>query len=188
MQELLILFNKPYRVLTLFDDPDGRANLADYIPVPGLSPAGRLDYDSEGLLLLTNAGWLQHRIAHPRHKLPKTYWVQVEGRPGEDALQALREGVELKDGRSRPAQVERIEEPAVWPRDPPIQELKDTPPTWLEITLREGRKRQIRRMTAAVGFPTLRLIRVRVGPWDLGDLQPGQWREVDFQDFIRGKR
>jgi 23S rRNA pseudouridine2457 synthase len=185
----LILFNKPYLVLCQFSDPEGRPTLADYIPLPELYPAGRLDYDSEGLLVLTNAGWLQHLIAHPRHKLPKTYWVQVEDIPTDAALARLERGVELRDGRTRPARVERIAEPEVWPRDPPIRERKNIPTSWLAITIAEGRKRQIRHMTAAVGFPTLRLIRQSIGPWQLGDMRPGELKPIacprDRREYLR---
>jgi 23S rRNA pseudouridine2457 synthase len=187
--EQLILFNKPYLVLCQFTDPEGRRTLADYIPLPELYPAGRLDYDSEGLLLLTNVGWLQHMIAHPRYKLPKTYWVQVEGIPTAAALTQLQRGVELRDGRTRPARVEPIDEPAIWPRVPPIRERNSIPTSWLAITIAEGRKRQIRHMTAAVGFPTLRLIRHAVGPWRLGSLRPGEWKQVacprDRREYLR---
>lgn len=175
----VILLNKPYLVLCQFTDREGRLTLADYLPVPGVYPAGRLDYDSEGLVVLTDDGALQHRISDPRHHLAKTYWVQVEGVPTREALQRLAGGVDLKDGRTRPAQVRVIDEPAVWPRVPPIRERKSIPTSWLELTIREGRNRQVRRMTAAVGFPTLRLIRVAVGPWRLDGLQPGEWRETD---------
>ena len=174
----LILFNKPYLVLCQFTDAEGRPTLADYISLPGVYAAGRLDYDSEGLLLLTNTGWLQALVADPRHKLPKTYWVQVEGLPSAGALDQLARGVPLKDGPTLPAQVQVIEPPPVWPRLPPIRERRAIPTAWLALTLREGRKRQIRHMTAAVGHPTLRLIRQAIGPWQLGDLQPGQWRPV----------
>ncbi len=175
----LILFNKPYLVLCQFTDAEGRPNLADYISLPGMYAAGRLDYDSEGLLLLTNAGWLQALIAHPRHKLPKTYWVQVEGIPSAGALaQLARGGIMLKDGPTLPAKVALIDPPPAWPRNPPIRERRDIPTAWLALSLREGRKRQIRHMTAAVGHPTLRLIRQAIGPWQLGDLQPGQWRHT----------
>jgi len=175
---LLVLFNKPYLVLCQFTDPEGRPTLADYISLPGIYAAGRLDYDSEGLLLLTDTGWLQNQIAHPSHKLPKTYWVQVEGVPSPNALAQLAHGVPLKDGPTLPAQVQVIDPPPVWPRVPPIRERRLIPTAWLSITLREGRKRQIRRMTAFVGHPTLRLIRQSIGPWQLGDLQPGEWRDA----------
>lgn len=175
----LILLNKPFQTLCQFTDQEGRATLADFVPVPDVYPAGRLDYDSEGLVVLTDAGFLQHRIADPRHKLTKTYWVQVEGDPAPEALVALARGVDLKDGRTRPAQVRRLHDPDVWPRHPPIRERKNIPTAWLALTLTEGRNRQVRRMTAAVGHPTLRLIRWEVGPWSLGGLAPGQWREVE---------
>lgn len=174
----LILFNKPYGVLTQFTDPDGRPTLADYIREPGVYAAGRLDFDSEGLLLLTDDGRLQHHIAHPRNKLPKTYWVQVEGAIDEVALASLRKGVILKDGKTAPARARPLSAPAVWPRTPPIRERKSIPTSWLELTIKEGRNRQVRRMTAAVGFPTLRLIRVAIGDWQLDGLQPGESRRV----------
>jgi 23S rRNA pseudouridine2457 synthase len=177
--ERLILFNKPYQVLCQFTDSAGRATLADYIPIRDIYPAGRLDYDSEGLVALTNAGRLQHKISDPRHKLPKTYWVQVEGIPSWEALRQLEKSVRLNDGMTLPANA-RILDPApnVWPRVPPIRERKQIPTTWIALTLREGRNRQVRRMTAAVGHPTLRLIRVAIGSWQLGSLPPGEWREV----------
>ncbi len=184
----LLLFNKPYLVLSQFTDAEGRPTLADYVPVPGIYAAGRLDYDSEGLLLLTNAGWLQSQIAEPRHKLPKTYWAQVEGIPQPAALRQLRKGVILKDGPTLPARVEVIDPPPVWPRVPPIRQRRLIPTTWLAITIVEGRKRQVRHMTAAVGHPTLRLIRQAIGPWQLGALQPGQWQEVpcpqNIEDYL----
>jgi 23S rRNA pseudouridine2457 synthase len=174
----LILFNKPYNVLTQFTDREGRKTLADFIAVPRVRPAGRLDYDSEGLLLLTDDGALQARIADPKHKLPKTYWAQVEGEPTDAALERLRRGVLLNDGRTRPAQARVIAEPALWPRDPPIRFRKNIPTAWIELTIAEGRNRQVRRMTAAVGLPTLRLVRVAIGPYTLGDLAPGKWRKT----------
>ncbi len=174
----ILLFNKPYGVICQFS-PDGmHPTLADYIALPGFYPAGRLDTDSEGLLLLTDDGGLQHRITDPRHKLPKTYWVQVEGIPDEAALGQLRRGVKLPDFTTLPARVRLMDEPAgLWPRNPPIRERKNIPVSWLELTIREGKNRQVRRMTAAVGHPTLRLIRAAIGDWTLGGLEPGAWRE-----------
>jgi 23S rRNA pseudouridine2457 synthase len=178
----LILFNKPYGVLSQFTDRGGagsaRATLSDHIDLPGVYPAGRLDRDSEGLLLLTDDGGLQARIADPRFKMPKTYLVQVEGEPAEASLEGLRRGVRLKDGPTRPAEVESIAPPALWPRDPPVRFRKTVPDSWLRLTIREGRNRQVRRMTAAVGLPTLRLVRWRVGEWTIEELQPGEWRQV----------
>ncbi len=174
----ILLFNKPYGVICQFSRDGLHPTLADYIVLPGFYSAGRLDSDSEGLLLLTDDGKLQHSITDPKHKLPKTYWVQVEGVPDEPALSRLRQGVRLKDGLTRPAEVRMIEQPQnLWPRNPPIRERKAIPASWLELTIREGRNRQVRRMTAAVGHPTLRLIRCRIGDWSLGELAPGQWHE-----------
>jgi 23S rRNA pseudouridine2457 synthase len=179
----LILLNKPFRVLTRFARGDERATLADYVPVPHVHPAGRLDYDSEGLLLLTDHGPLQALITDPRHALAKVYWAQVEGTPDATALHALQSGVELADGRTRPAGARAIVEPAdLWTRTPPIRWRAAIPTAWLELTLREGRNRQVRRMTAAVGLPTLRLIRAQIGPWTLDGLAPGEWREIPAAD------
>jgi 23S rRNA pseudouridine2457 synthase len=174
----ILLFNKPFRVLSQFTDPAGRATLADFVRVPGVYAAGRLDYDSEGLLLLTNDGALQARIANPRSKLPKTYWVQVEGVPSRQALARLRAGVRLSEGVTLPAQAEEIAVPEIWEREPPVRFRRQIPTSWIALTLREGRNRQVRRMTAAVGLPTLRLIRVRIGDYELGSLAPGEWREL----------
>lgn len=177
----LILFNKPYGVLSQFTDRGGetaRATLSDYIDVPGVYPAGRLDRDSEGLLVLTDDGALQARISSPRHKMPKTYLAQVEGEPDDTALAALRAGVQLNDGPTRPAAVRRIDPPPLWDRDPPVRYRKSVADSWIELTITEGRNRQVRRMTAAVGFPTLRLVRWRIGGWEIGDLGLGEWREV----------
>jgi 23S rRNA pseudouridine2457 synthase len=176
---MLIALNKPYGVLCQFTDAQGRNTLATFVHEPGVYAAGRLDRDSEGLLLLTDDGALAHRLTDPRHKQPKTYLAQVEGEPDDRALEALRRGIGLNDGRTLPAVAERVAEPDwLWPRDPPIRERRNIPTTWLRLTLREGRNRQVRRMTAAVGFPTLRLIRVRIGDYDLDDLPPGATRRL----------
>ncbi len=172
----IILFNKPFQVLSQFSDTEGRKTLADYLSAPRYRAAGRLDFDSEGLLLLTDDGRLQQQIANPRHKQWKTYLVQVEGNIDEGALRALRQGLELKDGPTLPAKASRIDEPRLWPRVPPVRERKSVPDSWLELSIREGRNRQVRRMTAAVGFPTLRLVRKRIGDWELGGLAPGEYR------------
>jgi 23S rRNA pseudouridine2457 synthase len=179
----IILFNKPFGVLPQFTDrgTEGspRATLSDYIDVPGIYPAGRLDLDSEGLMLLTDDGKLQARIADPKFKLPKTYLVQVEGAITEDALATLRRGVALKDGLTRPAEADLIAAPALWPRDPPVRFRKTIPDCWIRLTLREGKNRQVRRMTAAVGYPTLRLVRWAIGEWTLAGVAPGAWHEGD---------
>lgn len=175
----LILANKPFGFLCQFSPSGARPMLADLVPVPGVYPAGRLDADSEGLVVLTDDGPLQARIADPRHKLEKGYWVQVEGIPGGDALEQLRRGVDLGDFVTRPALADEIAEPpGLWPRDPPIRVRRAIPTAWLDVRIREGRNRQVRRMTARAGLPTLRLVRYRVGPWTLEGLAPGQWREV----------
>lgn len=177
----LILFNKPYGVITQFSDHPLHPTLSNYIDAPGFYPAGRLDTDSEGLLLLTNDGKLQAQVADPRHKLPKTYWVQVEGTPTEEALERLRRGVDLGDFTTQPAQAELLAAPDIWPRTPPIRVRKFIPDSWIALTIREGKNRQVRRMTAKVGFPTLRLVRVRIGDWTVDDIAPGEWvkRKVD---------
>jgi 23S rRNA pseudouridine2457 synthase len=175
----LIRLNKPYGVLSQFTDrgtETARATLSDFVDVPGVYPAGRLDRDSEGLLMLTDDGRLQARIADPKFKLPKTYFVQVEGTPDAAALDRLRTGVQLKDGPTLPALAEEIDAPALWPRDPPIRHRASIPDSWLKLTIREGRNRQVRRMTAAVGLPTLRLVRWSIGDWSITDLPTGEWR------------
>jgi 23S rRNA pseudouridine2457 synthase len=177
----LILLNKPMGVLSQFTDtagPNARATLSDHVSIPGVYPAGRLDRDSEGLLLLTDDGQLQARIADPRYKLPKTYLVQVEGTPDAARLDQLQHGVRLNDGMTRPALAQAIAPPELWPRDPPVRFRKTVPDSWIRLTIREGRNRQVRRMTAAVGLPTLRLVRWAVGDWTVDGLAPGEWREV----------
>ncbi|MEP1471653.1 MAG: pseudouridine synthase [Halieaceae bacterium] len=175
----IILFNKPFRVLSQFSDTDGRETLADYLKAPGFRAAGRLDYDSEGLLLLTDNGVLQQRIANPSNKQWKTYLVQVEGDIDDPALAALKAGVSLKDGMSLPAKARRVHSPDLWPRNPPVRERQSIADSWLELSIREGRNRQVRRMTAAVGFPTLRLVRIKIGDWSLDQLRPGEYQELD---------
>ncbi|GAA6209012.1 pseudouridine synthase [Cognatishimia sp. WU-CL00825] len=179
----VILLNKPFDVLSQFTDKGSevstRRTLSDFVNVPGVYAAGRLDRDSEGLLILTDDGKLQHRIAHPKNKMTKSYWAQVEGAPSDDALAQLRSGVQLKDGMTRPAKARKIPEPAqLWPRTPPIRFRKNVPDSWIELTISEGRNRQVRRMTAAVGHPTLRLIRYRVGSWTLDGIPTGAWVET----------
>jgi 23S rRNA pseudouridine2457 synthase len=174
----LILFNKPFGVLTQFTGSPGERTLAEFIKVPGVYAAGRLDKDSEGLLLLTDDGKLQAQISSPRYSKEKTYLVQVEGVPAEAALERLRKGVELKDGMTRPAKAERIDPPALWPRDPPVRFRKSVPDSWIRLTITEGRNRQVRRMTAAVGLPTLRLVRWSIDKWSVDGLAPGEWREA----------
>lgn len=176
---MLVLFNKPYNVLSQFTDELDRATLADYISIPKVYAAGRLDANSEGLLLLTDDGALQNRIAHPKFKLEKTYWVQVDGAIDQDAIQALRKGVELKDGMTKPAKVQIITEPELWPRNPPIRYRANIPTSWVEVKISEGRNRQVRRMTAKVGFPTLRLVRAAIGEWQLGKMLPGDFEIID---------
>lgn len=175
----LILFNKPYGVLSQFTAEGRWQGLRDYLALPGVYAAGRLDADSEGLLILTDDGRLQSRIADPRHKLPKTYWVQVEGSPTETDLEPLRQGVDLGDFVTRPAQARLIDEPVgLWLRNPPIRYRVAIPTRWIELSIAEGKNRQVRRMTAKIGFPTLRLIRAAIGEWNLGTLQPGEWKEI----------
>lgn len=183
----IILFNKPYGVLSQFSSEAGHPGLKDYIALPGVYAAGRLDADSEGLLILTDDGALQHRLAHPRHKQPKTYWVQVEGIPTDLALEQLRQGVDLGDFVTQPAGARRIPEPeGLWPRDPPVRFRQHIPTSWLEIVLVEGKNRQVRRMTAKVGFPTLRLVRWRIGDWDVAELAPGEWKTLEADMKVLG--
>ncbi len=187
----VILFNKPYGVLCQFSPDGGKPTLKDFVPIPNVYPAGRLDTDSEGLLVLTDDGELQHAVSHPERKLPKTYWVQVEGEPDAGALRRLSAGVTIGGVATLPCAARPMEEPAnLWPRHPPIRFRKSIPTSWIEIELREGRNRQIRRMTAAMGFPTLRLVRFRIGEWSLDGLAPGDFRTLpadDFARYIRGR-
>ncbi|MCG8314006.1 MAG: pseudouridine synthase [Pseudomonadales bacterium] len=184
----VILLNKPFQVLCQFSPHEKKTTLKDYIPVAGFYPCGRLDYDSEGLLVLSDNGSLQSLIAQPENKTGKTYWVQVEGEIDTEALKHLRQGVRLKDGVTKPAQAKQINEPSkLWPRTPPIRDRKNIPTSWLELTIREGKNRQVRRMTAAVGFPTLRLIRSSVGAWNLGDLGPGEWSYANLDPTLNDK-
>ena len=175
----LLLFNKPYGVLCQFRAVEGKLTLKNFINQPGFHAAGRLDADSEGLLVLTDDGGEQHRITDPRHKLPKIYYAQVEGEPDKSALAQLRKGVTLNDGLTRPAEAKLVDEPAwLWPRDPPVRLRKNIPTAWIKLTLREGKNRQVRRMSAAVGYPTLRLIRYGIGSWTLNDIAPGTWKDT----------
>lgn len=184
----ILLFNKPFRVLSQFTDDAGRKTLSDYLNAPGFRPAGRLDYDSEGLLLLTADGVLQQQITSPEHKLWKTYYVQVEGEPDQRALEQLTRGVALKDGLTRPARVSRIATPDLWMRDPPIRVRKTVPDSWLQIAIHEGRNRQVRRMTAAVGHPTLRLVRMTIGQWKVDGLSPGHFIELEARMPVKNRR
>ncbi|MCW8854584.1 MAG: rRNA large subunit pseudouridine synthase E [Gammaproteobacteria bacterium] len=176
----LVLFNKPYGVICQFSPDEKHTSLAEFIPIKNVYPAGRLDHDSEGLLLLTDDGKLQNKISHPKNKMQKTYWAQVDGEITEQAIEQLCKGVELKDGLTRPAQARKIDEPEnLWPRDPPIRYRKDIPTSWIELTIKEGKNRQVRRMTAAAGFPTLRLIRYSIGDWTLERIEPGEYLLID---------
>ncbi len=180
-----IRFNKPFRVLSQFSSVGDKETLTPFIDLAGVYPAGRLDYDSEGLILLTDNGPLQHRIADPRHKLPKTYWAQLEGEISAEAITALQRGVKLNEGKSGPAKCTKIDQPrALWPRTPPIRERKKIPTSWIELTISEGKNRQVRRMTAAVGFPTLRLIRFAIGAVTIEGLAQGEWHEVDEKELL----
>jgi 23S rRNA pseudouridine2457 synthase len=181
----LIALNKPYNVVCQFRRHGSDKVLADYIELRDVYPAGRLDKDSEGLLLLTDHGGLQHRISQPQHKMPKGYWVQVEGQPVPGDLDMLASGVQLKDGLTQPAKVKLIAEPRLWPRNPPIRQRESIPTSWLDITITEGKNRQIRRMTAKIGYPTLRLVRYRIGPWYLNNLESGCWEERNIPGEIK---
>ncbi|MBV1921133.1 MAG: pseudouridine synthase, partial [Pseudomonadales bacterium] len=174
----VIIFNKPFKVLCQFSEHEGKTTLAKYIDIPNIYPAGRLDFDSEGLLILTKNGQLQSLITHPDNKLSKTYWAQLEGDIDNEAISTLSTGVTLKDGNTLPAIIQKIPPPKISERTPPIRQRANKPTSWVELTIREGRNRQVRRMTAAVGYPTLRLIRIKIGPWDIANLQPGEWKEM----------
>lgn len=174
----IILFNKPFRVLSQFSPEGDKATLKDYIDIKDVYPAGRLDYDSEGLMILTDDGQTQHQITDPKHKLPKTYWVQVDGEISDTAVQQLRMGVNLKDGMTLPAKVSKMDTPDLWPRTPPVRFRKEIPTSWVSITIKEGRNRQVRRMTAAVGFPTLRLVRYSIGEWTIEGLESGEFSNI----------
>ncbi len=176
----LYLLNKPFQVLSQFTDSEDRSTLANYIKTPKIYPAGRLDYDSEGLIILTGDGPMQARIADPKHKLAKTYWVQVEGNISNEAIKQLQQGILLKDGMTKPAKAQKMEEPDIWPRTPPIRKRSNTETSWVELSITEGRNRQVRRMTANVGFPTLRLIRYSIGQWTLDGLSPGEHKTIDI--------
>jgi len=178
MQKKIILFNKPFQVLSQFEDSENRQTLKNYIPIKHIYPAGRLDYDSEGLMIFTNCGKTQHKISDPKNKMHKTYWVQVENIPTENDLNKIRQGIQINDHLCLPADVKIIEEPKIWQRVPPIRERKSIPTCWLELSICEGKNRQVRRMTAAMGFPTLRLIRAKIGPWQLNQLKPGEYTQV----------
>jgi 23S rRNA pseudouridine2457 synthase len=180
----IILFNKPFNVLCQFTDAEGRPTLKDFINLPQVYPAGRLDYDSEGLVVLTDEGRLQHNISDPKNKMPKTYIVQVDGIPEKESLKKLEKGVVLRDGITKPARVDMIADPDLWPRNPPIRFRKSIPTSWLRITITEGRNRQVRRMTAAIGHPTLRLVRWSVGPWTVEGLKPGEWKKTSASNDI----
>lgn len=174
----LILFNKPYGVISQFSEHEKHTSLSEFITDKDFYPAGRLDHDSEGLLILTDEGKIQHCLSHPQHKQPKTYWVQVDGDITDVALIELQSGVTLKDGKTLPAKAKRIDEPELWPRDPPVRYRAAIPTSWCELTITEGKNRQVRRMTAAVGFPTLRLVRVSIGEFTIDGLSPGEWRKI----------